>query len=193
MSGLALELDEHGIGIASTLAQRDLAGGAQHELFAPEHDLVFTGDAHGRAVRAVVDEQELAAAALDTRTLARGTAIRDHDVARGIAPQRDAPDGAVFEPGFAALMPQHEARGALRSEAGAEDGGVVRLLPQHLVDGDLAAPALHHPHTREIARPLPQCRRKLVDRVFRGDDLAHAREARDTRGVARRLREAHGF
>ena len=35
MSGLALELDEHGIGIAGTLAQRDLAGGAQHEFVAP--------------------------------------------------------------------------------------------------------------------------------------------------------------
>ena len=81
MSGLALELDQHRVRIAGAVAQRDLAGAAQHELFAPEHDLVFTGDAHGRAVRAVVDEQELAATALDARMVARGAAIRDHDVA----------------------------------------------------------------------------------------------------------------
>src|SRR5439155_21734692 len=76
---------EHVGGGGARLAEGDPAVPAQRELLAAKHDLLVALDGDEGAVRAVVGEDELVEAPLDLAVRARGHALLDDEVGRGIA------------------------------------------------------------------------------------------------------------
>src|SRR5204863_7674068 len=54
------------------VAEADLSAAAQNQLFTAHENFLFTFDGHIRSVRALIDENELVAAALDARVHPRG-------------------------------------------------------------------------------------------------------------------------
>src|SRR5262249_49064905 len=94
---LAGKFHRRALTIDRTVPEADETLGAQHQLFAPQHDLLgLSGEAHPGAVGAVVGEHELVAPPLQARMPARSLAVAHDDVAGPVAAEGEL--SRPFEP-----------------------------------------------------------------------------------------------
>ena len=118
------------------VAESDLSATSQDQLFAADQYFLFAIDGHIRAIRALVDEDELVAPPFDACMHTRRHAITDHDVALQVAAERQC--ALRFgELDLALTQAKPDLRGLRRRARGQRRKLVGRFLPEQLADPDV--------------------------------------------------------
>ena len=169
------------------MAERDPSLATQHHLLASQRDFGFAGEGDEGAVAALIDQNEFVAPALDPRMHARRLAIRQDDLATGVAAEQHG-GVRLLQHQFAGAMGKVEFSLRQRRRDGCRGHRkIFACLPNDFADLDIIALALDR-QRRDFPGRTPQRRRQPLDRRQGSDDLhalgesCHARRHID--GVA---------